>query len=55
MIGAAGDDAKVAARLLERVRVDVGLFSRLLDVADALGAMGPAQQRALIEKTRRRT
>jgi hypothetical protein len=39
-IGTAGDDAEVAARLLERMRIDVGLGGRLLDVADPLGAMG---------------
>jgi hypothetical protein len=31
-IGPAGDDAEVGARLLERVRLDVGLGGRLLDV-----------------------
>ena len=55
MIGASGDNAEVTAGLCECCQIHVGLFSRLLDVADALGAMGPAQQRALIEKTRRRT
>src|SRR5215472_4486159 len=37
-IGAAGDDAEVAARLRERLDVDVGLFGRFLDVGHPLGA-----------------
>ena len=45
MIGAAGDDAKVTAGLRERDRLDMGLFGRLLDIADALGAMGEASLR----------
>jgi hypothetical protein len=39
-VGSAGDDARVAARLLERLHIDVGLHGRVLDVADAPGAMG---------------
>jgi hypothetical protein len=35
-VGAAGDDAELGAGLLERVRIDVGLGGRLLDVADSL-------------------
>jgi hypothetical protein len=38
-IGAGGDDAEVGARLLERLRIDVGLFGRLLGIADLLRAI----------------
>jgi hypothetical protein len=31
-IGAAGDDAEIGTRLLQRLRIDVGLFGRILDV-----------------------
>jgi hypothetical protein len=39
-IGAGGDDAEIAARLLQRRRIDVGLGGRFLDGGHLLGAMG---------------
>jgi len=39
-VGAAGDDAEVGARLLQRRRIDVGLAGGRLDAAHRLGAMG---------------
>jgi len=39
-IGAASDDAEIGARLLQRLRVDVGLGGRLLDGGHRLGATG---------------
>jgi len=38
-IGAAGDDAEVVARLLERRRIDVGFDGRLLDLGHVPGAV----------------
>jgi hypothetical protein len=37
-IGTAGDDAEIGARLFQRLRIDVGLGGRLLDVGDLLRA-----------------
>ena len=52
-VGSAGDDAKVAARLLERLHIDVGLHGRVLDVADAPGAMGERPLRNCCARWRR--
>ena len=38
-IAAGGDDAEITARLRERVRIDVGLFSGIFDGGRRLGAM----------------
>jgi hypothetical protein len=37
-IGAGGDDAEIGARLFQRLRIDVGLGGRLLDVGHLLRA-----------------
>ena len=39
-IAAGSDDAEGGARLVQRLRIDVGLGGRLLEVAHLLGAMG---------------
>ena len=43
-IGAAGDDAEIGTRLFERMRIDVRLLGRLLEVAHLLGAVGERVQ-----------
>jgi hypothetical protein len=48
-VSAVGDDTEVGARLLQRLHVDVRLFSRLLDIAHAPRAMG---ERVLEESLR---
>jgi hypothetical protein len=62
-IGPAGEDAEVGARLLERVRLDVGLGGRLLDVVtrrwrrlserDALAAAATSRMASISSPCRR--